>query len=168
MPRLPRCIFSLIRECNLFLETCLGASIVGEVEVKKGSRKLGFFYTLDTGEVIYVATRQHKHIYRSSFYSISAAMQEDQASWGIDDLTLLNLRARGIPRIGVNVVDTGDFYLGAVADYFDRTKFKLRDYTGVGRGGSRQRYVSLSNFQVFKARVTLSIKRTRQKKSLEK
>lgn len=137
----------------------MSLNIVKEEEVRgAGKRRIlyGWICTLDTGEKIYLAKRKHAEIFRSGRTSISEAMAEHAASWAIDEIMLFNLRAKGVTKIGVRVIDTGDLYLTDLATYFDRKKFKLRDYTGVGRGGSRQRYVPLEHFDLTKGVVDLS------------
>lgn len=129
-------------------------NVVKTAEYKPGKRVQGHYWTLDTGEVIYVARRKHRHIFRAGRISISGAMDDGEAAWAIDERHLFTLRAKGIKRLGVQVEDTGDFYLANVADFFDHKKSALRDYTGVGRG-ERQRYLRLQHFECAKARVNL-------------
>jgi hypothetical protein len=130
--------------------------IVKEEELRRGRRVLGHLCTLDDGRVIYLARRQHRHIFRSGKASISGAMSEGEAAWAMDESTLYSLRARGIEVIGVRVTDTGDLYLTRLKDFFDHKKAHLRDYTGIGRGGSRQRYLGLQHFALKRGRVELN------------
>jgi hypothetical protein len=120
--------------------------IVREEEFRKGRRLLGHICTLDDGRIIYFAKRTHAQIFRSGRASISGAMTEGEAAWAIDETTLYSLRARGITIVGVRVTDTGDLYLANLKDFFDFKKAQVRDYTGIGRGGSRQRYLKLQHF----------------------
>src|SRR3981081_3734233 len=134
-------------------------AILSETEVRgSGKRRIlyGWMCELDTGDKLYLARRKHREIYRSGKQSISGAMQEEIAAWAIDELLLVNLRAKKVKFIGVRVVDTGDFYLTKLEVFFNRKCFKLRDYTGVARGGSRQRYVPLQHFLLKKGRVELN------------
>jgi hypothetical protein len=120
--------------------------IVKEEEFRQGRKLLGHLCALDDGRVIYLARRRHAHIFRSGKSSISGAMSEGEAAWAMDERTLFSLRARGIEVVGVRVTDTGDLYLARAKDFFDVKKAHLRDYTGIGRGGSRQRYLGLQHF----------------------
>ena len=134
-------------------------AILSETEVRgSGKRKIlyGWMAELDNGERLYIARRKHREIFRSGKQSISGAMQEEIAAWAIDELLLVNLRAKKVKFIGVRVIDKGDFYLTKLETFFDRAKYKLMDYSGVGRGGSRQRYVPLQHFLLKKGRVELN------------
>jgi hypothetical protein len=134
-------------------------AILSETEVRgSGKRKIlyGWMAELDNGERLYTARRKHREIFRSGKQSISGAMQEEIAAWAIDELLLVNLRAKKVKFIGVRVVDTGSLYLTRLETFFDRTKYRVRDYTGIGRGGSRQRYVPLQHFLLKKGRVELN------------
>lgn len=121
----------------------------------KRPRLYGWLRTLDDGTKVYMARRKHREIFRSGKSSISGAMKEEIAAWAIDEDLLVRLRARGVQYVGVEVVDTGESYLTGIKTWFDRTTSKLKDYTGVGRGGSRQRYVPLQHFTHNKALVQL-------------
>src|SRR5438105_1223949 len=133
-------------------------AILSETEVRSGKRSLlyGWMCELDTGDKLYLAKRKWAQVFRGGKQSISGAMTEEVASWAIDELLLVNLRAKKVKFIGVRVVDTGSLYLTRLETFFDRTKYRIRDYTGVGRGGSRQRYVPLQHFLLNKGRVELN------------
>lgn len=107
----------------------------------------GQIHTLDTGVKLYLARRKHREIFRSGRSSISGAMTDAVAAWAIDEKLLFGLRVKGITFVGVDVIDTGDRYVTRLSTWFDRKTSALRDYTGIGRGGSRQRYVHLQHFQ---------------------
>jgi hypothetical protein len=130
--------------------------IAAEEEVRKGRRLYGHIVTLSDGQRIYLARRKHAQIFRGGLASISAGMTEGVAAWALDEVTLYGLRAKGIQIVGVRVVDTGDLYLTRLVHYFDLTKAKVRDYTGIGaKGGARQRYLPLQFFQFQRGEVTL-------------
>lgn len=131
--------------------------IAKEEDFRHGRRLLGHVCTLDSGELIYLARRTHAQIFRSGHISISGAMTDGDAAWAMDEQTLYSMRARGITKIGVRVIDTGDLYLGNLKDFFDHTKAVLRDYTGIGRGGSRQRYLGLQHFAFKRGRQGLAV-----------
>jgi hypothetical protein len=99
--------------------------IVSEVEHKEGRTVRGHYCTLDTGEVIYLARRAHRHIFRGGHGSISAALIEEHASWALDEKLLYTLRAKGIARLGVRTIDTEDLYLATTAVFFD-PKIQIR------------------------------------------
>ncbi|MCV5262685.1 hypothetical protein OFC55_34005, partial [Escherichia coli] len=86
-------------------------------------------------------------VFRGGCISISEAIARGEAAWAIDETTLYSVRARGCTRVGVRVEDTGDLFLTDIAHFFDLTRARIRDYTGVGRGGSRQRYLPFQHFQ---------------------
>lgn len=132
-------------------------NIVHEEDYRQGRRILGHICTLDDGERIYLARRKHREIFRSGHASISGAMVEGEAAWALDETTLYSLRARGITLVGVRVVDTGDIYLAELKDFFDFKKAHVRDYTGIGRGGSRQRYMGLQHFALQKGTLALAV-----------
>jgi hypothetical protein len=135
--------------------------ITHEEEIRgTGKRKIlyGHILTMDTGEKIYMARRKHREIFRSGKLSISGAMQEEIAAWAIDENLVFRLRAKGVSSIGVRVIDTGDVYLTRIANFFNIRIYKMHDYTGVGRGGSRQRYVPLQHFNLKRGVVNLSDK----------
>ena len=115
----------------------------------------GWLHTLDSGEKIYMARRRHKDIFRCGKETISGAMTEGVASWAIDEDLLVRMRARGVKFIGVKEIDTGDSYIAPVRTWFNPKTSRLRDYTGIGRGGSRQRYVPFQFLTIKRACVTL-------------
>ena len=122
-------------------------TVVTEKEIRGvGARRIlyGHVLTLDTGVKIYIARRKRREIFRNGKSSISAAMSEEIAAWAIDESMLMNLRAKGIGFIGIRELDTGDLYLTRIITFFDRKKFKTKDFST--RGGSRQRYVPLQYF----------------------
>lgn len=131
--------------------------IVREDEFRQGRRLLGHICTLDDGQLLYLARREHKQIFRSGRASISGAMTDGEAAWAIDEKTLYSLRARGITLVGVRVTDTGDLYLAHLKDFFDHKKAHVRDYTGIGRGGSRQRYLALQHFALKRGTRALAV-----------
>ncbi len=86
-------------------------------------------------------------------------MTEGEAAWAIDETTLYAMRARGATRVGVRVIDTGDLYVTDMKNFFDLSKAKVKDYTGIGRGGSRQRYLPFQHFAISKGLVELPLDR---------
>ena len=131
--------------------------IISEDDFRQGRRLLGHICGLDDGRLIYLARRTHAHIFRSGHMSISGAMTDGEAAWAMDETTLYSLRARGITIVGVRVIDTGDLYLAMMKDFFDFRKAKVRDYTGIGRGGSRQRYLALQHFAFKKGSMAIAV-----------
>lgn len=119
-------------------------NIVREIEIKKGRRLYGHVVELDDGQKLYLARRSHAQIFRAGKASISEAMSVEEASWAIDEITLYNMRAKGIKVIGVRVHDTGDLYLTHISNFFDLKRAKVKDYEA--RGGARQRYLPLQYF----------------------
>lgn len=138
------------------------ADVVHEEEIRgTGKRRIhyGTIFTYDDGSKVYLARRKHREIFRSEQPSISSAMQEGIAAWAIDEDLLYKLRAKGVQQVGVIELDTGDVYIADVKTWFNVKTSKQRDYTGIGRGGSRQRYVPLQHFTYQKALVQLDDKK---------
>lgn len=124
-------------------------SIVNEEEIRgTGPRKVhyGTIFTFDDGTKVYMARRKHREIFRSGKGSISGAMSEEVAAWAIDEDLLIKLRTKGVLKVGISVLDTGDQYVTDLKTFFNVKTSKLKDYTGIGKGGSRQRYVPLQHF----------------------
>ena len=124
-------------------------TIVSEEEIRgTGPRKVhyGTIFTFDDGSKAYIARRKHREIFRGGKSSISSAISEEIAAWAIDEDLLIKLRTKGVSQVGVNVMDTGDQYITDLKTFFNVKTSKLKDYTGVGKGGSRQRYVPLQFF----------------------
>lgn len=134
-------------------------AIIKSTEIRgKGAKRprlYGHLIETDAGTKLYIARRKLREVYRDGHMSISGAMQKNVASWAIDEELLIGLRAKSVLYVGVNVHDTGDLYMTKLSVFFDRATSKLRDYTGVGRGGSRQRYVPLQFFTVRKGIASL-------------
>ena len=122
-----------------------------------GKRRIhyGTIFTYDDGSKVYLARRKHKHIFKSGEQSISQAQQKETAAWAIDEALLYKLRAKGVTKVGVIELDTDDVYMADIKVWFNSKTSKLRDYTGIGRGGSRQRYVPFQHLDHTKSLVTL-------------
>lgn len=118
--------------------------IVKEEEVKRKRRLYGHLCTLSDGQIIYLARRKHAQVFRSGHATISSAMMVNEAAWAMDEVTLYNLRAKGVKVVGVRVTDTGDLYLTRLANFLDLKKAKMRDYSATG--GARQRYLPMEHF----------------------
>lgn len=124
--------------------------IIGREEVKgrgKRPRLYGWIFRYDDGTAMYVARRKHKQIYKGGCSSISEAIQQDKAGWAIDELTIINMRVKGVKLIAVKCEDNGDKYVTPISNYLRPGKYKNIDFTGVGKGGSKQRVVSLNLFE---------------------
>lgn len=128
--------------------------IVSESPLKRGRRLYGHLCTMDDGQVIYLARRKHREIFRSGHSLISEAMVESQAAWALDETTIYGLRAKRIEFVGVRVIDTGDLYVTKLAFYMDLKKAKVRDYSD--NGGARQRYLPLQYFAYQRGLVALN------------
>ena len=82
-------------------------------------------------------------------------MRAGDCGWAIDEVTCISMRAKGVKVMGVRCTDTHDLYLTPIESFFDRKIFSIIDYTGVGRGGSRQRVVTIQHFEIQKGAVDL-------------
>lgn len=131
---------------------------ISKTEVRgSGKRKIlyGWMIKYDDGTCIYVAKRKHRQIYRGGCGSITEAITEKKAGWAIDVDMLLKARTRGAQFIAVLCEDNGDYYLTPIENYFKRGQYTSINYTGVGRGGSEQKVVSLSLFHKTKMKIAL-------------
>lgn len=129
-------------------------SSIKVVHVKKGRRLYGGVHTVKaSGRTCYLAYRRQGEIFRSGKPSISEAIREGVACWAIDDETLLEMRAKGVPFIGVLVRETGDLYMTRLETFWDKTKVKLLNYET--RGGARQRYLPLQFFKVRYGKISM-------------
>lgn len=129
-----------------------------EVLVKKGRRTYGSIRTYADGRKVYLAHRKQFEIYRAGRPSISDAMREGVAGWAIDDETLIMVRSRAIPFIGVLVKDTGDKFLTTIDKFFARGPEKrwfMHNHSS--RGGSLQRVLPLQEFSFLAGEVTMSL-----------
>ncbi len=126
--------------------------------VKKGRRTYGSIRTYDDGRRVYLAWRKQFEIYRAGRASLSDAMREGKAGWAIDEETLLLVRSRCIPFLGVLVIDTGDKYLTTLEKFYARGADKrwfMQDHTS--RGGSLQRVMPLGEFSFLAGEVTMKL-----------
>ena len=73
-------------------------------------------------------------------------MRLGTASWALDSETLLMMRAKSIKFVGVLVRETGDIYMTALENFFDKTKAKILNFES--RGGAHQRYLPLQHFKL--------------------
>jgi len=88
--------------------------------VKKGRRVLGNIYRWPDGKSCYLARRRSDQIIRhGKGKSISAAIREEVACWGIEQDILFRLRGLGIRYVGVICEDTGDRWLTPIARFFN-------------------------------------------------
>ena len=123
------------------------------VQLKKGRRLYGAIYTLEDGRRAYVAYRKTTEIFRGGEKSISDAIRKGKATWAIDDETLLQVRAQGIPFVGVLVRDTKDLYMTTLDRFFDKRFYKILNYSG--RNGSLQRHLPLTQFRYRSGKVRI-------------
>ena len=114
-------------------------------QVRRGKRLYGGLVTTASGKRAYLAYRRVAEIFRSGAPDISTAIRTGQACWAIDEETLLQMRAQGVPFIGVLLRETGDIFLTRTEVFFDRTKAKILTFER--RGAALQRYLPLQYFQ---------------------
>lgn len=115
-----------------------------KVEVKRGSRVLGHIITEDDGRRYYLHRRKIADIYRPRTEqpsSISTAVREDTASWGIDEETLFRLRREEVEQAGVVVHETGETYLAPLELFFESGMFHT-----VSRARGSERCLPFSRF----------------------
>jgi hypothetical protein len=124
--------------------------------VKKGRRTYGSLRTYLDGRKVYLAWRKQNEIYRSGRASISDAMRDGVAGWAVDDETLLAMRSKVVPFIGVLVRETGEIYLTYTDAFFERGPTKrwfMQNH--VAKCGSLQRVMPLQAFMHKPGVVTL-------------
>lgn len=121
-----------------------------EIEIRGAGRRprlYGWLRKYDDGTCIYAARRKHREIFRGGASCISDAIREGKAGWAIDINTLLKVRAKGAQFICVECQDNGDTYITPIESYFKSGQYRSINYEGIGRGGSQQRVVLLSQFK---------------------
>lgn len=129
-------------------------SSIKVIHVKKGRRLYGGLHiVVASGRRAYIAYRRQGEIFRSGEKSISDAVRKGVACWAIDQETLLEMRAKGVPFIGVLVKETQDLYLTKLDCFFDKDKAKFLNYTA--KGGALQSYLPLQFFRVSYGKVRL-------------
>ena len=105
-----------------------------------------------------MAFRRHAKIHTGKSPTISSAMQEKIAAWCFDESLLFNLGAKKVDFIGVRERDTEYRYLTRLAYYFDRKKYKTKQYNGIGATGKVERYVPLQFFACRRAPLRIKSK----------
>ncbi len=120
---------------------------------KRGRRTYGATYTLPDGRRYYLAWRKIGEIYRAGEKDISSAMRLGTAAWALDDQDLIRLKVQGIRIVGIKVKETADVYLTDLRNYFDKSRYKMLNFSS--RGGSLQRFLPLDHFTVRKGPVKI-------------
>lgn len=111
--------------------------------VKVGRRTVGGIYISDKGNELFLVNRKAGQINKGQAPTISDAIRDGTASWGIEEEALLSMRARGVKMVGVKVRDTGEVWLTYLDRFFDRANLSqppryLR--------GPMQRFLSINQF----------------------
>lgn len=118
-------------------------SLIRHTLVKKGRRTYGAIYELPSGNLCYLAWRHISEVFRSGEKTNSDAVRKGTASWAIDEETLIMLRLKKIPYVGVLVRESRDVYLSTLERFTDRRFSKVLDYSG--RNGAMQRYLPINS-----------------------
>lgn len=110
-------------------------------------RRYGHIYTWPDGKLVYLAWRKSEHMFRGGMRSQTEAIVKGVAAWAIDTATLEILRLKDVEFVGIFVHDVGDIYLTLLDRFQDSKLAPVMDYTGVGAGGSEQRYMAIEHMQ---------------------
>lgn len=110
----------------------------------QGKRKLGCYVKQDNGVLIYLAFRKHKDL-TSLEDNLSKGMRSDKAGWRLDLNTLMSLRAKKV-RVLIFRLDTGEYYVTMLENFFKRKLYYTQDKTS--SGGKVYRLLPISCFQL--------------------
>ncbi len=130
-----------------------------EEVIKKGRQKRGLVRTYLDGRKVFLTHRKQSDVYCSGRSSISDAMRSGVAGWALHEETLMLVKTRAIPYIGVMVTDTGDVYLAHAALWFDRTpgrRWFLQLSTESAWSKELQRVMPLSAFAFRRGSVVMT------------
>lgn len=112
---------------------------------KTGSRLLGGIYSLPSGNEIFISYQNRKDVFRAGHNSISAAMDEGKACWGIDYDTMLEVKRKdNVTMIGVFVRDEGIIYAAPYDFFFCDKRANVINYEQ--RGNVMQKYLPIQHF----------------------
>jgi hypothetical protein len=124
--------------------------------VKKGKRTYGAFLDL-SAQKVYVAFRTPGDFFLDAkpgqARSIAQGLQDGDASWAIDDETLMKARRRGVTLVAVWVKKLNWLFMTPIDTFYDPKCYYRRNYTS--RGGADQRYVPVKHFQQKNREITL-------------
>lgn len=110
---------------------------------KCGRRTVGGIYINGLGNEVYLANRKAADLNKGNEPSISEAVRNGSASWGIEEEALIAMRARGVQTIGIKVRETGELWVTFLDRFFNRALLSpppryLR--------GPMQRFLPITNF----------------------
>ena len=120
--------------------------IIRKDPTRRRSPVYGAVYTLSSGELLYVAYRRHKEIFRSGKQTISEAVQDGIACWAIDNDTALARKNEGVRFVAFLEKDTDDLWVTPLERFFDKSLSRVHNYEA--RGGALQHYLPLEHFEL--------------------
>lgn len=112
--------------------------------LKERNRRYGVYMNTPEG-AIYLAVRFRGEVYRNGEDSVNMAEVENKAAWAIDYGHILTFNAKGVLKVGVYEIETGDIYL---ADLDAWKKAPTIDWTH--RRGSLQKKLLHSDMEVLR------------------
>lgn len=125
------------RAFNLLKKVPTFASIL-----KERSRRYGVYLNSPEG-LIYLAVRFRGEVYRNGENSVNLAEAEGKAAWAIDYGHILTFNAKGVVKVGVYEIETGDTYVADLEKWKDAPTI---DYTH--RRGSLQKKLLQSDMEL--------------------
>lgn len=112
--------------------------------LKERSRRYGVYMNTPEGP-IYLAVRFRGEVYRNGEESVNLAESENKAAWAIDYGHILTFNAKGVLKIGVFEIETGDIYLADLQKWKDAPTI---DYTH--KRGSLQKKLLHSEMDIIR------------------
>jgi hypothetical protein len=92
-----------------------------------GGKVDGGICLLPDGRKVYLAFRSLRDIHRGKEKSISGAIRQRTACWGIDMSTISFLRHRDVKWVCVLLRQTGERFLAPMAPFSDSSKYRMFD-----------------------------------------
>jgi phosphoglucomutase len=108
---------------------------------RKGINR-GAIYTVPSGKRCFLAHTRQAFIFSGEEKTISDAMRKGTACWSLDEETLIQMRAKGVPFVGVLCRESNDIWLTRTEYFFDREKLVFNS-----RGRAGRRYMPLGQFR---------------------
>jgi hypothetical protein len=105
---------------------------------------------MKSGTKLYIANRRLNDLFLGKEKTISDAIRQGVAAWGIEDEILLQIRVEGVELVGVLCRENGDLWLTTLDTYFDPERHTQRSF-----GTSAQRCVLLKCFRRRSGRIRL-------------
>lgn len=99
-------------------------------DIKKGRMRVGVLYRFNSGSKLFLAFRAHRDIYRQRDPSLSNALREEHAFWGIDYDILMKMRREEVQHVGVRVKKINEIYVAPIASWMTHPRTVTLTLTG--------------------------------------